>query len=157
MSSSLAQSHLLRFGPINMAARDPRLHLALHTSPFAVESITTLFCPKAGDITVCPLAFVFVFIFAFVCLQMGLSYRTHCVSSYQHLSKIHAAYILNCFEWKNKCFQIYFHSCCLVYSFMFSPYTNLSLGNRVSPSLIQSTLLVSLFIVLCIIQGLMES
>lgn len=40
-SSSLAQPHLLGFGPINMAARGPRLRLAPHTIPLAAESITT--------------------------------------------------------------------------------------------------------------------
>lgn len=41
VSSSLAQSHLPGFRPINMTDKGPRLYLALHISPLSAESIPT--------------------------------------------------------------------------------------------------------------------
>lgn len=83
MSSSLAQSHLPGLGPIKMAVRGPRLHLAPRTILLAVESIATqLFClVRYQCVHLC--SYICVCIFAFVYLQMCLSCCTHCVLGYR--------------------------------------------------------------------------
>lgn len=83
MSSSLAQSHLPGLGPIKMAVRGPRLHLAPRTILLRWNRLllnSSVLCDTNAftcAVIIC------VCIFAFVYLQMCLSCCTHCVLGYR--------------------------------------------------------------------------